>query len=176
MPLDDLFATPKWLLAAPRWRAPGPETLGNPESLWFRHPLALPRAFRSQVDLQATARRDLPDRQVSFSLILHAAPPVRSVPLARLDWRAITGGHSNPRKGPPDVAGKRVSPTHYHAFDLNYVAEEDRMRRAGLPFAREVDAALPSFLALRTFVGTLFSIGNIDLVPPPDWQGSLPQP
>lgn len=87
--------------------------------------------------------------------------------------RALTGGHSNPRKGPPEVSGKRVGATHYHAFDLNYVAEEDRMRRAILPFAREIDTPIPDYLALRTIAGKLFGIDTIDLVPPPPWQGHL---
>ena len=59
--------------------------------------------------------------------------------------------------------------THYHDFWLNY-SEKDGRLRSSLPCARNVEQELNDFNDVLRFVGEVFGINNIDVVPRPDWR------
>jgi hypothetical protein len=115
--------------------------------------------------------RDYPDRHVTFELRIGRKPGRSCVPLMRIDWRSLHGGHSNNRRWSVQCQ-PRVSNTHYHTFDLNWDQKTARMRQ-GLPLACEINESLPTFDALRRFVGNAFRINNIVLVQVPNWQYNL---
>jgi hypothetical protein len=110
-----------------------------------------------------------PDRHVTFELAITGVEGVRRIRLIRLDWKSLTGGHSNPRGCLGEWSGRRVPVTHLHSFDLNWVEAEGRMRRGKLPCARPVERELQTFEDVRDFVGSHFKINNMNIVPRPDW-------
>lgn len=110
-----------------------------------------------------------PDCHVTFELAVTGAEGARHMRLIRLDWRSLTGGHSNPRRCTGEWSGRRVPITHLHCFDLNWVEAEGRMRRGKLPCARPVERELQTYEDVREYVGTHFKIRNMDIVPRPDW-------
>ena len=94
-------------------------------------------------------------------------------PLARVCWRSLLGGHTNQRGHRTFGLPSRLSPTHFHSFDLNWLPNQNRMRGGNLPLAMDIEPALESFEDVRTYVGNVFRISNIDIVSPPDWQYTL---
>lgn len=122
----------------------------------------------SQIDAR------VPDRNVSFEIAVLGFGGRRRIALARLCWRSLKGGHSNPRThGPAELRGLRTGSTHFHPFDANWVAAERRMRGRNLPFARDVIEMPESFEAARDLAGELLRIGNISIVPRPEWEYDL---
>lgn len=114
-----------------------------------------------------------PNKHVTFELRVGKEFGHRSLALMRLDWRSLHGGHSNPRKGPSVWAGRRVSNTHLHDFDLNWLSDEGRLRANDLRIAREIEQDLQSFEEVRDYVGKAFRVNGIELVTLPEWQYSL---
>jgi len=125
--------------------------------------------------LTGLAFADYPDRAVCFELILSAHGGYRKIPLFRLEWRSLKGGHSNQRRhgcaGP--WGQKRVPATHMHTFQANWEPEKERMKRGDLPCAEPIGEEIQSFEQFRSFVGTSLNINNIGIVPRPDWRYSL---
>jgi hypothetical protein len=74
-------------------------------------------------------------------------------------WRSLTG-HTNKRgMGPPHLAGRRPSNSHYHSFDLNWLPNEGRMRGGNggnLPLAMHMPSGLESFREVMAFVEFFF--------------------
>ncbi|NBC31447.1 MAG: hypothetical protein GVY13_02100 [Alphaproteobacteria bacterium] len=136
--------------------------------LRFELPLLTGDDFQPELRLRGGAYAWLPDEHVTFEMIARRQEDGKRVPLIRLDWRPLDGGHTNPRRGPPKFAGKRIVGTHLHDFDLNWIAEENRMRGRNLPLAKPVPG-LFSFEEVRDFVGMSFKIDNIGLVGVPPW-------
>jgi hypothetical protein len=137
----------------------------------FLAPLSIAGIAEAGLFLSGGAYANQPDRHVTFELAIDTAGAARRVRLMRLDWRSLRGGHSNQRRAncPPECYGRRVSDTHFHAFDLNWMEIEGRMRSPKLPCARDIPEQLQSFEAVRSFVGKHFRINNIDVVSPPEW-------
>ncbi len=71
------------------------------------------------------------------------------------------------------LSGKRLGPTHIHAFELNWSDTEQRMRESPLRFARDVEEELADFASLRKFIGNRFKINNIEIVTEPVWDYDL---
>jgi hypothetical protein len=100
-------------------------------------------------------------------------PGRRSIPLSRICWRSLTG-HTNKRSiGPKELAGRRLLPSHYHAFDLNWLPNEGRMRGVNLPLAMNLRDGLDSYEEVRDFVGEAFKISNITVIERPLWEAQL---
>jgi len=154
----------------PGWSDPEPET----DYSWFDAPLEIGGVTEPGFVLHGGCYIGRPDCHVSLELRISKTPGRRMLPLERIDWRSLNGGHSNPiRKGHPG-SGSRVSETHLHAFELNYSTAEGRMRGHELRYAAEIEEDLDSFESLRRFAGIRFRINNITLVTAPPWEYKLP--
>lgn len=169
MPLEALFNAPKAIARFPDWAAPEPET----GYLWFDAPLEINGVVEAGLILRGGAFKQLRDQHVVFELIVTRPGILRRMPLARIEWRSIRGGHRNKRRSGSEWSGKRVGGTHLHAFEMNWSPELRRMRGRNLPMAREIDEDLPSFERLRDYVGNLFRISNIGIVSVPPWEYTL---
>lgn len=166
MPLSALANEGKLIARFPGWQRSGPERV----ALWFNADLEIGGVVEAGFTLHGEARIDLPDQNVGLELVYQIPGSKRRFSIARLDWRSIKGGHSNNRR--PEGMGlkRRVGPTHFHRFELNYVASAGRMRAGDLPYAEEIAAELQGFESARFYAGKLLGISNIDLVTPPPWE------
>lgn len=169
MTFSALFSAQKAIAQFPGWSEPEPET----GYCWFNAPLIIAGVVEHGFILHAGYLKDVPDANVTFELQASKPGKRRKVPLSRVDWRAVRGGHSNPRRPGSPVSGLRVTASHHHAFGLNWIASEKRMRSGNLPMAENIDQAIQSFESLRSEVGNLFRINNIDIVTPPKWEYGL---
>jgi hypothetical protein len=169
MPFPALISVLKSIENFPGWSEPEPET----GYCWFNAPLTIAGVVEQGFVLHGGYLKRVPDANVTFEL--RAANPggKRTVPLARIDWRSVRGGHTNPRRKGSPVSCKRVGPSHHHSFELNWVEHEARMRFGNLPMADDVAEEIASFESLRDSVGNLFRINNIGVVTTPKWEYDL---
>lgn len=167
MTLRELFDSPKSLVVPPSWSSPEPNGYS-----WFDAPLEVFGVTERMFILHGGHQRDLPDAHVCFEIKVGRPGTKKKIPLARIEWRSLKGGHTNPLYGPPShskLKGKRVPDTHHHTFDLNYFGDEDRMRGGNLPWAIAFSEEILSFESLRDTAGKCFGISDIDLVSRPVW-------
>jgi hypothetical protein len=169
MPLDALFHADKALATFPGWSQPEAET----GFMWFMAPLEIGGVVETDFVLFGGCCANLPDKNVLFELRVGAPGNNRRIPLARIDWRSVQGGHSNRRRKGKEWSGKRVGATHYHAFESNWSVIHQRMRGKNLPQAVGLEEEPQSFESLRKVVGNLFKINNIGIVSRPPWEYNL---
>ncbi len=165
MGLPDLVAARKEIALFPGWSDPEPET----GAMWFIASLAIGGVVQEAFALHGVCLKYAPEKNVAFELKA-LGPKRRKIPLARYEWRSLRGGHTNARRSGSPVSGQRVSATHYHSFDLNWLEAEGRMRAGNLPQAMSIEQEPQSFESLRDEVGNLFRINNISVVLPPPWE------
>lgn len=122
--------------------------------------------------LRGRCIEDQPDREVSFQLEVGREGFRTRTPLIRVDWRPLSGGHGNPN-GSFDLADTFVAGSHYHAFELNWLEAEARMRTSNLPVAEEIIEPLQGFSDLLDFVKIRFRINGIEKIAPPEWVEKL---
>ncbi len=168
MPFPALFSAAKAVVQFQGWSEPEPET----GYIWFNAPLEIGGVVETGLVLHGGCFRRIPDRNVTFELAT-ISPGGRRVPLARADWRSLRGGHTNDRRPGSPVSGTRVSDCHHHAFELNWIAADGRMRRGNLPQAEELDKGIQSFESLRDWTGNRWNINNISVVLRPPWEYDL---
>lgn len=168
MPFPQLYQSEKRLVAFPGWSEPEQET----DYVWFHSPIEVGGVVEADFILSGGAYKYHPDKHISFELRVGIPGRRRKVPLARIDWRALSGGHSN-RRG-PDLpwAGRRVGDSHVHGFEINWLENEGRMR-TDLSQAEPLPEQIQSFESLLDYTGKLFRISNIDIVSRPDWEYRL---
>ncbi len=164
-PFPTLIEEWKSVARFPGWSDPEPET----GYIWFDSELEIGGVTEQSFVLHGGCYHDRPDLNVTFELRVGRSGSTGRIPLVRMDWRSLNGSHSNPRKGNSIWRGKMVSDTHLHAFELNWLPDERRMRGGNLRLAREIDEALQTFDEVREFVGKQFRINNIALVQEPPW-------
>lgn len=165
-----LIQATKSLVASPAWSVPEPDT----KYVHFDAPLEINNVTELGLFLHGGAIKFAPDRNVVFEICLRDSKSRRRIPLERIEWRSLQGGHRNPRqRGPRGLRDHYCSASHYHEFDLNWVEAERRMRSGNLPIARDINPEPQSFEDLRAFVGKQFNINNIELVAPPEWEYDL---
>lgn len=169
MPLEAFYNSPKAIARFPGWSRPEPET----GYMWFDAPLEIGGVVEAGLVLRGGAMAQLRDQNVTFELAVTKPGILKRIPLARVEWRSIRGGHSNKRRGKSEWRGKRVGATHLHAFELNWLPEQRRMRGTNLPIARPIEEDLQSFESLRSYIGNLFRISNIGIVSVPAWEYGL---
>lgn len=167
--LEQVFLAEKEIGHFPGWSAPDLET----DYSWFDAPIEIFGITEAGLVLHGGCLGHQPNRHVSLELRFLKRPGRRCVPLVRLDWRSLQGGHSNPLYPRTEWSGRRLSDTHLHDFHLNYAIDEQRMRRGNLKVAREICKPLESFLEARDFVGRRFNITNIQVVSEPRWEYDL---
>jgi hypothetical protein len=169
MTFPSLVAATKMIAQFPGWSEPEPET----GYCWFNAPLMIEGVVEQGFVLHGGHLKHVHDANVSFELRAIKPGSKRAVPLARIDWKAVRGGHTNPKRKGIAGSGKRVGPSHHHSFDLNWVASENRMRLGNLPMAEDIDQGIQTFESLLATVGNLFRINNIAVVSPPKWEYDL---
>jgi hypothetical protein len=141
--------------------------------MWFNAPLEVDGVIEANFTLHGESRMDLQDQNIGLEIQFQLPGRRQRFSLARLDWRSIKGGHTNPRRPGKALSGRRVSETHYHDFWLNYEADKGRMAKGDLPFARDIIDKLQTFEELRSQAGVFFNINNIELVNRPPWAYDL---
>jgi len=165
MQLPELVAARKEIDRFPGWSEPEPET----GAMWFAAPLSVSGVTMEAFALHGFCFKHVPDCNVAFELRANG-PRNRKIPLARYEWRSLRRGHTNGRRKGSPVSGQRVTATHHHSFDLNWLEAERRMRSGNLPQAESVEQEPVSFESLRDEVGKLFRINNMSVVLPPMWE------
>lgn len=163
--IKDIFEAEKTIGFFPGWSEPEAET----DYIWFDAPIEIHGVTETGLVLHGGCLSKRPDVHVSFELRLSKSPGRRCLPIERVDWRALDGGHSNPRRPKSEWSGKRVSETHLHDFWLNWSEAEARMRLGGLQIAREIEEDVESIEKLILFVGKRLKINNINVVDRPPW-------
>ena len=148
------------------WSEPESET----GYCWFNAPLIIGGVVEQGLVLHCGCLKHVPDAHDTFQIQVTKPGTRRHLPLARVDWRSVTGGHSNPRRSGSPVSGKRCSSSHHHSFDLNWLEQESRMRSGDLPMANDIPQQIQTFEEVRDLVGNLFGINNISIVQPPKWE------
>lgn len=169
MSFPTLVNATKQIAQFPGWQDAEPET----GYMWFDAPIDIAGVVQDGVFLHGGCYRYAPEKHVTFELFARSQSGRRKIPLNRVDWRSLNGGHSNPRRPGSPVSGLRVSATHFHDFELNWIPLESRMRGRDLSQARNIDEELQSFESLREFVRRSFRITNMDVVLPPKWEYKL---
>lgn len=163
--LKEIFEAEKEIGFFPGWSEPETET----DYIWFDAPIEIGGVTETGLVLHGGCYAHRPDMNISFELRIAKTPGRRCMPIERFDWRSIEGGHSNLRGPKSEWSGRRTSDTHLHDFWMNWIEDEQRMRKGGVPFARDIDEELEDFAQVRGFVGNRLRIKNIDVVAEPDW-------
>jgi hypothetical protein len=100
--------------------------------------------------------------------MLHYRPSNKApMPLGRIDWRPLQP-HTNPAGGPYSLT--RISASHFHTFQLNWLEREGRMRTGNLPRAQPLNRDPETFEELLAFVGKEFRINNLKMIERPPWR------
>ncbi|WP_158287914.1 hypothetical protein [Falsiroseomonas bella] len=168
-PFQRLAAAEKRIPIEPTWSPPDADT----EYCWIDAPLEIGGSVEPGLILHVGFLRYRPDCNVTFEVRVSTNLARRRIPLMRIDWKALSGGHTNQPRHGTEWAGRRVGDTHNHAFVLNWHETQARMKRHNLPVAMPIAESLQDFSALRTYVGREFKISNIDTVPVPGWEYKL---
>lgn len=163
--IKQLFLSEKRIGAFPGWTRVERET----RYVWFDAHLAIDGITETGLLLHGGCYANRPEANVTFELRLARTPGRNSLPIERLDWRSLEGGHSNPRRPRSEWSGKRVSNTHLHDFWLNWSETEQRMRSGGLSTAREVEIPLECYTDILTYIGQRLRISDISIVSEPPW-------
>lgn len=163
--VKDIYLAEKQIGFFPGWSKAEAET----EYIWFDAPIEIGGVTETGLVLHGGCFANRPDCNVSLELRIAKSPGRHCIPIERLDWRSLEGGHSNRRKPKSDWSGKRVSETHLHDFWLNWSEAEQRMRMGGLDVAREIEEDIQDFAAVRSYLGNRLRIKNIDVVSEPEW-------
>jgi hypothetical protein len=168
-PLLALAEGEKSISAFPGWSGPEPET----GYLWFDAPLEIDGVTEEGFVLHGGCLAYQPDCNVTFEIRINKSPGRRCLPLMRICWRSLKGGHTNLRRQGTEFSGARLGDTHFHTFDHNWLPETGRMRAGNLRMAQPINESLQSFTELRDFVGIQFRINNIAIVSIPNWEYKL---
>lgn len=156
----------KAIPAPPKW------VNGDDQRLWITAPLDIDGVSIQGLNLRARAFKDRPDEDVLFQLEFEHDPKRRDKAIERIDWLPWHV-HDNKGNGPPELRFVTQKCSHYHRFDLNWLALEGRLKLDNLPIAEPISVEIQNFSALLAFVGKNFRISNIDVIEQPGWQPAL---
>lgn len=165
-PLPVLAGVEKKISAFPGWSNPDEGT----GFIWFDAPLEIGGVTERGFVLHGGSYYDKPDCHVVLELRISRTPGRSCRPLVRVEWRSLTGGHTNPRRKGAAWSGQRVGATHCHPFELNWNSEAKRMLFRKLRVACDIADDLKTFNDLRNFAGKVFRISNMDIVKEPPWE------
>ncbi|WP_256807137.1 hypothetical protein [Bradyrhizobium sp. Bra64] len=157
-----MMAAEKTLSGRPKWE--------QSDSVWFclTGSLEIDGVTIPGLELRGGACQNLPDRAVRFQVQYQPARGPCSH-LSRAEWRPM-GVHTNKAIGPPELQMLRISETHIHEFEHNWLPDEGRMRVGNLPVARPIRPDLQSFEEFLVFIGEAFRISGMQKVERPGWQ------
>ncbi|WP_264443781.1 hypothetical protein [Novosphingobium sp. JCM 18896] len=161
-PYHPLVEEWKTIAGTVEWSSPPASEDG---AIDFNVPLDIGETTVAGLALRGKAYGHLPDMAVTFQLEVGQDGMRTRVPLIRLDWKPRSQWHQNPNK-------TRISGTHAHPFEANWLEGEQRMRRGNLPWAEKV-AEFHAFSEVLDYAKNLFRINDIDLIPIPEWSSTL---
>jgi hypothetical protein len=138
MELPALAQAEKAIAVVPRWSQPDDDD----GYIHFQVPLEIGGVTEAGLFLNGGTYKGLPDRHVTFEMFLLISGGFKQLKLMRVDWRSLRGGHTNLRRYdcPPECR-RRASESHFHAFDINWLETQGRMRGYRLPCARDIPGA-----------------------------------
>lgn len=142
------------------------------KSMAFTAPLDIGGVTIPHFWLRGRCIVDQPDREVTFQLEVGSEGIRTRTPLIRADWKPLSGGHGN-GSGSFELADTIITGSHLHAFELNWLEEEQRMRTCNLPVACGITEPLQSFSDLLDFVKIQFRINGIEKITEPEWVEKL---
>jgi len=157
--LLELFEAQKTIVGKPRWDIR--------DSMWFclSCSLDIDGVTIEGLELKGGASQSLPDRAVRFHL-QYAPSNKPCIGLARAEWRP-TKTHTNRNFEPLPFA--RISASHIHRFEHNWMPELQKMRKGDLPVAVPIKPDPRSYLEFVEFVAKEFRIGGLESVGRPSW-------
>lgn len=113
------------------------------------------RAFKYRPDQDVMLQMEFPhDRQRTDNAI------------ERIEWNS-SQTHNNKGRGPQALRYMVQRGTHLHAFDLNWIEGEQRMRKRNLPIATPISESIQGFAELLEFAGKRFMIRDLTDLPRP---------
>lgn len=119
------------------------------------------RAFKYRPDQDVMLQMEFPhDRQRTDNAI------------ERIEWNS-SQAHNNKGRGPQALRHAMQRGTHLHAFDLNWIEGEQRMRKRNLPIAAPVSESIQGFAELLEFAGRRLMISNLTDLPCPPQERPL---
>jgi hypothetical protein len=110
-------------------------------------PLVIEHVAEEGFFLAGNCMRNLPDREVSFSLVYNPAAGL-SGPLSRIDWKPLQE-HRNNGLVKGEFKWKPFTDTHIHPFSENHLLGLRRMWQDNLPRAYPITDSLPGFRELH---------------------------
>jgi hypothetical protein len=122
--------------------------------------------------LRATCNVARPDCDVMFQLETGIAGQRTRLPLSRIDWRPLSGGHKQP-KTPGGRMRAFIHGSHFHALEDNWLEQEQRMRETNLSWAQALEADPANFGELLDLVRIRFRINGISGIGTPEWTAKL---
>lgn len=120
---------------------------------------------------KAHAVKDRFEEDVTFQLI-GSASGERPVGFDRIDWRPYHI-HMNQGGCAPELRFLTLAQSHRHAFHLNWLADQKRLRAGNLPVAMPLDPEPNSWEELLVFVGNCFKIKDLGRLEAPGWERVL---
>lgn len=122
--------------------------------------------------LRGRTIKSRPDEDVTFQLEYRHDSNRNDNAIDRIDWKPLRG-HNNRGNGPEYLRFKTQHGSHRHAFHLNWLERERRMRYSNLPIAEPVTQSLSSYSELLEYCEECFSIEHLGNLPPPPWERML---
>ena len=163
--LDQIYEAEKNLSTTGQW------VEADNQRLHLFVPLEIDGVVLEGLALRGRATKDRPDEEVMLQLEFPQAKR-RERGIERVDWRPLHI-HNNLGRGPAEFRFLQQSGSHHHVFELNWLAEENRMLAGNLPIARPLNEDPSSYESLLEFVNKSFRINDIGLIPPPPWEAFL---
>jgi len=169
LPFEALANMGKAVSGSPRWSKPD----GADKTIKLSAPLEVEESTLQGLFLKARARINAPDQDISFTLTYLTPGTTRDgVTLDRMDWRPKTPHENLDEHSPPNLYLIEIDGTHRHSFALNWRHQAGRPLK-WMPVAEPISPDYQDFVELRTAVGNLFRISNIDLISEPNWDRDL---
>lgn len=167
-PLTQLALAEKSLLIGVGWSEPDIDGV-----MQFLAPLAIDEVTFGGLDLRGQCYSAHPDRAVMLQVEV-SRPGIRTrIPLVRVEWRPLAEPHKNPAGSDPELSRRLIFGSHFHPFELNWVASNRAMRSGNLPVAKPLESEPKNFMDLIDIAGALLRISNLSKVQSPNWMERL---
>lgn len=151
-----------------RWSEPDPKD-GH---ISIYAPLTIAGVTVGLFALRATCNAYRPDTDVMFQLETGAPGDRTRLPLSRVDWRPLSGGHKQPK-----IVGSRkrafIKGSHFHSLADNWHEHEQRMLESNLPWGQALNPSPGTFSELLDLIKIWFRINGIHTIGEPKWTAKL---
>jgi hypothetical protein len=151
----------KQITGYPVW---GPVRSGRQE---FVLPLQIGGAIVPGLQLRGVAVVGVRDQAVTLQLEYPHDEDRTDNAIDRLDWRPLHT-HHNGGRGPAEYRYLRIKGSHHHAFELNWLRTEGRMRHRNLPIAVPLTREPADVSNLLDFAADCFNIKGLTAIRWPD--------